>query len=234
MALSTSFASIPQRIADIWNAVVQFFADTWAAIVQGAVNAGQSLADGVKAGVDVAIGYVKGLYDSVISIFKSIISQAAAVGSAIGNAFSGGGGDPSGAQANARGGHIRGPGTGTSDSILSWLSNGEFVIRAAAVKKFGVGLFQMLNNLQNPGFASGGFVQSMASAVLPPMPRFAAGGLVMANVSGGSGGRPFTLQIGDEVFGGMTAPDATVERLQKYATRKKRKSAGRAPTWEQG
>ena len=36
---------------------------------------------------------------------------------------------------SATGGRITGPGTGTSDSIPMWLSNGEHVIRAAAVDK---------------------------------------------------------------------------------------------------
>jgi len=122
--------------------------------------------------------------------------------------------------------------TGTSDSILSWLSNGEFVIRAAAVKKFGVGLFQSLNNFRSPGFASSGLV-NMASAMPPSVPRFAAGGLVMAEAAG-SGGRPFTLQIGSDVFSGLSASDATMDRLQKYAARKNVHSAGRKLTWFQG
>lgn len=43
------------------------------------------------------------------------------------------------------GGVVRGPGTGTSDSILARLSNGEFVIRAAAVQRVGVEFLQALN-----------------------------------------------------------------------------------------
>ena len=39
--------------------------------------------------------------------------------------------------AAATGGHIRGPGTGTSDSIPVWLSDYEFVSRAAVVKQPG-------------------------------------------------------------------------------------------------
>lgn len=39
--------------------------------------------------------------------------------------------------AAATGGHIRGPGTGTSDSIPAWLSDYEFVSRAAVVKQPG-------------------------------------------------------------------------------------------------
>lgn len=38
---------------------------------------------------------------------------------------------------NATGGAIRGPGTGTSDDILSWLSNGEHVLTAADVDALG-------------------------------------------------------------------------------------------------
>ena len=62
----------------------------------------------------------------------------------------------SGAGAAATGGFQKGPGTGTSDSILSWLSNGEYVIQASAVKKFGVGMFNSLNAGYMPAFADGG------------------------------------------------------------------------------
>ena len=43
------------------------------------------------------------------------------------------------------GGSVFGPGTGTSDDIPAYLSNGEYVIRAAAVKKYGVDTFDKLN-----------------------------------------------------------------------------------------
>ena len=43
----------------------------------------------------------------------------------------------SGIAENATGGAIRGPGTGTSDDILSWLSNGEHVLTDADVKALG-------------------------------------------------------------------------------------------------
>lgn len=57
----------------------------------------------------------------------------------------------------ASGGHVRGPGTGISDSIPARLSNGEYVIRAAAVRKFGTGMFDSLNR-GVAKFASGGQV----------------------------------------------------------------------------
>lgn len=52
----------------------------------------------------------------------------------------------------ARGGMVRGPGTGTSDSVPAMLSNGEFVMRASAVQRHGAGFFHALN------FADGGLV----------------------------------------------------------------------------
>lgn len=58
----------------------------------------------------------------------------------------------------AGGGMISGRGTGTSDSILSWLSNKEYVIPANIVSKFGKGFFDILRtgNLPIPKFAGGG------------------------------------------------------------------------------
>lgn len=67
------------------------------------------------------------------------------------------------ASAYANGGHVRGPGTGTSDSIYTRLSNGEFVVRASAVDAFGVDKLHTINKMggaQAPaamgGFAAGG------------------------------------------------------------------------------
>lgn len=58
----------------------------------------------------------------------------------------------------ARGDLVRGAGTGTSDSILARLSNGEFVMRAAAVQHYGPELLRLLNERRLPRFAEGGYV----------------------------------------------------------------------------
>jgi TP901 family phage tail tape measure protein len=47
----------------------------------------------------------------------------------------------------SNGGFITGPGTGTSDSIPALLSDGEFVIRAAAVASYGLDFMNSLNNM---------------------------------------------------------------------------------------
>lgn len=55
----------------------------------------------------------------------------------------------------AAGGYISGPGTGTSDSIPAYLSNGEYVMKAAAVSKYGTHMMNMINAQH---FAVGGGV----------------------------------------------------------------------------
>ncbi|RJX81258.1 phage tail tape measure protein [Pseudomonas sp. LS-2] len=60
----------------------------------------------------------------------------------------------------ADGDMVRGPGTGTSDSILARLSNGEFVMRAAAVRHYGPQLLRQINDRRLPKFAEGGAVGS--------------------------------------------------------------------------
>lgn len=71
----------------------------------------------------------------------------------------------------ATGGPIVGPGTGTSDDVPIMASNGEYMLRAAAVRKLGVPLLNMLNRADQLDI--GGDVDTMRVR-----PRFAAGGLI--------------------------------------------------------
>ncbi|WP_433379501.1 hypothetical protein [Streptosporangium sp. CA-115845] len=66
----------------------------------------------------------------------------------------------------AAGGKLRGPGTGTSDSILARLSTGEFVVNAKATRRYE----DLLRAINSNKFASGGKVGDQ-------LPRFASGGL---------------------------------------------------------
>jgi hypothetical protein len=56
----------------------------------------------------------------------------------------------------AAGGHIRGPGTPTSDDIPAWLSDNEYVQPAAAVDYYGVGFMEDVRKRRFPRFAGGG------------------------------------------------------------------------------
>ena len=70
---------------------------------------------------------------------------------------------------HATGGHIVGEGTSTSDSIPAMLSNGEYVIKANSVKKYGLNFMNAVNNgsfsripVNIAHFADGGAVDNLA------------------------------------------------------------------------
>lgn len=71
----------------------------------------------------------------------------------------------------AHGGAVWGPGTSTSDSIEAQLSNGEFVMRAAAVRKIGLSALEYMNAAGSlpQRLASGGLAGSRPSYVPPPV-----------------------------------------------------------------
>ena len=75
----------------------------------------------------------------------------------------------------AGGGLLTGPGTGTSDSILMWGSNREFMLRAEAVKKIGVSRLNYMNRTGKlPGYADGGLIGGAVGSL--PRPAASGGG----------------------------------------------------------
>lgn len=72
----------------------------------------------------------------------------------------------------AHGGPVKGAGTGTSDSIPAYLSNGEYVIREKVVKEYGEDFFDKINfGLRKPvidgiHFATGGLATTLATPTL--------------------------------------------------------------------
>lgn len=84
-------------------------------------------------------------------------------GSIIGSIFGAGGGFSIGKLFGfADGGHVAGPGTGTSDSIPAMLSNGEYVVNASATSR-NRGLLEAINSGRVPRFASGGQVGAISA-----------------------------------------------------------------------
>jgi tape measure domain-containing protein len=71
--------------------------------------------------------------------------------------------DADGLPQYAAGGLLRGPGTGTSDSMLARVSNGEYVVNAAATRQF-LPLLQSINRMRLPRFATGGPVATSPTA----------------------------------------------------------------------
>jgi hypothetical protein len=142
------------------------------ALQQGFATAIQGLLDGTSKVKDA----FKSLAQSVAAAFTQIISQniAASILRGLGgSAFGAGIGKIFGF---ADGGMVRGPGSGTSDSIPARLSNGEFVQPARTVSFYGAEFMEALRRLQVPrlglatggrGYASGGLVGSSNSAAAP-------------------------------------------------------------------
>ena len=127
----------------------------------------------------------------------------------------------------ARGGYVSGPGTSTSDSIPAYLSKGEFVVRAAAVRQYGVDFLRAINGLRMnpsrmnsvPKFALGGLVEGFNRSMLAPRPMLAP---AIATAGATSlPGKSFDLVIGNERFADLFAPDETAERLVRFATARK-------------
>jgi hypothetical protein len=149
------------------------------------------------------------LYNFLANTISSIVSAVGGAASAVGTALSNlpaAAGIPGGM---ASGGMVRGPGSATSDSILARLSNGEFVMSASAVQRWGAGLLASMN---------GGGV--------PRLGRFAEGGLVMA----GAGGRPVHLHLGGKSFA-LSGNDGVVNALVSEAHWQQVRSTGVKPSW---
>jgi lambda family phage tail tape measure protein len=108
------------------------------------------------------------LASSILSDLAKIALKAAEtqIFNMVASSFSTGGpvsGVGGGTRSFATGGFISGAGTGTSDSIPAMLSNGEYVVTAAATKKYS-GLLHAINSGKMAHFASGGAVGSVASS----------------------------------------------------------------------
>ena len=71
------------------------------------------------------------------------------------------------AVAAATGGYITGAGTSTSDSIPAKLSNGEYVVKAESVKKYGVDYLHAINTGRLHRYASGGLVSNVSRPTAP-------------------------------------------------------------------
>lgn len=112
----------------------------------------------------------------------------------------------------ASGGSVSGPGTGTSDSILSWLSNGEFVLKAAAVRRYGLGFLHRLNNMQLPAFASGGLVT-------PSVPSLSA------ESGGAASGAPLYITLNGQQYQ-ATVSGSDAPSFRKALMREKMKRGG--------
>ncbi|MGH3095562.1 MAG: hypothetical protein ACRDMV_06125 [Streptosporangiales bacterium] len=112
--------------------------------------------------VNVAKAELRGIHDRTVNVWVNKIFTARNAGGHPHRTYS------------ASGGLIRGRGSGTSDSIPRWLSNGEYVVRAASVKRVGTAFLAAVNRggsasaSNRPGHAaSGGVVQAAGQGDRP-------------------------------------------------------------------
>lgn len=145
-----------------------------AGIAQAAPLIAASTAMGAAGGIVIAAGVGLAASAAALQIAATTLLIANSAGGAAGL---------------AGGGLVTGPGTATSDSIPARLSDGEFVVRAAAVRAVGLDTLASINR----GFK----IPSIAGVGIP---RFAEGGLVQGS---GSSKDAMDLQLGISLDEGL-------------------------------
>lgn len=115
-------------------------------IIQGAINTGTKPAETATtvAATTGLAGFTTSVYMATAALHAMAASKFATFGF-------------------ATGGYIAGPGTGTSDSIPAFLSNGEYVLTADAVQNVGLPLLDAVNSGRVGHFATGGLVRANGS-----------------------------------------------------------------------
>jgi phage-related protein len=243
-------AQIPQQLAIIGD----LLAVEWQAVVEelGAasgtfLSAWQLVLSDIESSFARTVDGIEGLIDRLESRLASLRASINAAASSA----SSGGSSSSEEPAFARGGMVHGSGGPTQDNIPAWLSAGEFVIRAAAVKKLPISFLRVLNSgrfdlsdimrrFSSMRFAAGGLVPG--GLVSTPL-RFASGGLVPAPVvriapfasAGAGSARPssaLTLVLDGKNYEGMTGPADTVEALARAVSARKLRMAGRTNPYD--
>lgn len=153
-------------------------------------------------------------FDALKAKIQGVIDAAKAAASDIGSLLGGGGPAAEAAiPAKAAGGLLHGPGSGTSDSILARVSNGEFVVNAAATAEHLPTLHAINSGMR---FAAGGMVG------WPSIPSFSGGGMV--------GGHPVHLHLGGDSYE-LHGSDHVVGQLVAAASRQQMASGGTKPSW---
>jgi uncharacterized phage infection (PIP) family protein YhgE len=201
---TAGIVSAIQALAEAFGRVSQSIVRDWSDAMRGVVNSTRSMTSAVSSLID-------GLRSRLESLLRAIARARS-------QSSEGGAG-------RATGGFISGPGTGTSDSIMARLSNGEFVMTARAVKRWGIDFMYALNNLRMPQFAGGGLAQAYGPSFAPS---FAASAMPRAR---GDAMRPAVININGQAIEGGMFPASALAQLGKAAQMSRLASGGRRPAW---
>lgn len=150
--LKAGFLTLYEEIEDVGSLVQDAF-----------VNAFNAAEDALVSFVTTGKLDFKSLIDGMLADLARLALRKAILGPLMSIIGGGLGFRDGGLASFAEGGRVRGPGTGTSDSILARLSNGEFVVNADATSRFLPMLEAMNENRSLPTFAAGGRVSGGGS-----------------------------------------------------------------------
>ncbi|OQM40574.1 phage tail length tape measure family protein [Citrobacter braakii] len=167
----TAGENIRKMLEDLDTELLRLHATT-GSLTQAFKN---GLQDGIESSLKGLATGTMSLSSAVLNLGQSIVNAMAQIAAqklaqmAISGLSSGAGAIGLGALFAATGGYIQGPGTATSDSIPARLSDGEYVVRAAAVSHYGVDFLHALNATRLRKFAEGGLVSPLHLPSLPPV-----------------------------------------------------------------
>ena len=166
--------TVQERLVDVTLSSQTHFESFFTNVLTGAKSFGNAMMDLVNSILkEIMSSIAKMMAARVVNQFLSMFMP----GFSGGGAFSATGGrtllgnmpalirPPGG----ATGGYITGPGSGTSDSVPAWLSNGEYIMSAAAVSRLGIPFLNALNRGSAPHYAKGGVVGGSGSASSAPV-----------------------------------------------------------------
>lgn len=199
-AMTDSIGQLENQVASATPVVVEMGTRLRNTVLDGVADAAANAVTNFTSLRDIAASTLRGIAaDIVRSNIKRLLTEQFTVG---GDGSSGSSGGILGAVFSgvksifgfSEGGHIRGPGTGTSDSIPALVdgrrpirvSNDEYIQPQRAVRHYGLSFMEAVRTLQfpkpNPGYALGGLVQAHQQA------RFATGGRVSGAAGAAAGG----------------------------------------------
>lgn len=206
-AATTAFAQAQRNAAELSRFFGDSAVDALHGVITGTKSAKQSILDMTSALIKMAL--------------QSMLLGSGPMAGLFGGPAGGLGGVIGGLLGFAEGGHIRGPGTSTSDSIPIMASNGEYVINAKATRKH-LPLLEAINSGKAPAFATGGRIGASLSNTYAPS--------VNVNVAGGQDAR-VARQIADAVGQALDSrrPD-TFRRSEAQQLAKAQTAISRAGT----
>ncbi len=219
------FKGIPDGILALISGLGAAVGAVFEGIFKGIQLAFDALINAIKTGITTVSSLIKSAYEGLVSLVGNAKTQQGTIQAPP---------RPSGVTVNrfAGGGDVIGPGTSTSDSILAALSNGEFVMNAKAVRKYGSNFMSAINrgifNLK--GYAQGGLVNDLNNIAMSPF--MMTNNLEMQPVQSSSGGNAANFFLDGQKYQ-FNGSDQTIRNLQRSMRRSDNAKAVKPSRWNQ-